>query len=293
MGKKKKEAPPPHLDLPEAPCFYPSEEEWRDPLKYCAEVVRCAQQAAGGAPAAAAVQRGVMLRRPLAARCAPWPPPCRTAPRAPRTRPLPNHRLPALRRPAVEHTSGICRVVPPAAWVEGLRGQCAIDRASLKFNARVQRVDQLQRKHTAVASQRFWNEYQAWMAANGVRRKGGKLNPVFNGRDIELDRFHAAVARRGGYEAVTEDRGWRDIANVLDVRACWGAAAAAVAAGGRSTCARPHPAQPLLILPSPPCPHSWRTRRATQPSACASCTKSCSKISTTTAAAAPKAATAC
>lgn len=121
------------------------------------------------------------------------------------------------RRPVVEHTSGICRVVPPADWVAGLATEFAIDRGALKFNARVQRVDQLQRKHTAVASQRFWNEYQAWMAANGVKRKGGKLNPVFNGREIELDRFHAAVAHRGGYAAVTEDRGWREIANVLDV----------------------------------------------------------------------------
>lgn len=139
----------------------------------------------------------------------------------------------------MEHTSGICRVVPPADWAAGLADEFAIDRAALKFNARVQRVDQLQRKHTAVASQRFWNEYQAWMAANGVKRKGGKVNPVFNGREIELDRFHAAVAHRGGYAAVTEDRGWREIANVLDVSAhpggqrqglaCLGAGAAAVA----------------------------------------------------------------
>lgn len=41
MGKKKKErAPPPHLALPEAPVFHPTEEEWSDPLRYIAEVVR-------------------------------------------------------------------------------------------------------------------------------------------------------------------------------------------------------------------------------------------------------------
>ncbi len=60
----------------------------------------------------------------------------------------------------VEHTSGICRIAPPAEWVKGLGEAFAIDRTTLKFSARVQRVDQLQRKHTAVASQRFWNEYQ-------------------------------------------------------------------------------------------------------------------------------------
>jgi len=119
----------------------------------------------------------------------------------------------------VEHVSGICRVAPPPEWVAGVAEAFAIDRASLKFNARVQRVDQLQRKHTAVASQRFWNEYQAWMAANGVKRKGGKLNPVFGGKEIELDRLHAIVQRRGGYEAVTGDRGWREVANILDVSA--------------------------------------------------------------------------
>ena len=152
-------------------------------------------------------------------------------------------------RPAVEHTSGICRVVPPADWVAGLAAEFAIDRSALKFNARVQRVDQLQRKHTAVASQRFWNEYQAWMAANGVKRKGGKLNPVFNGREIELDRFHAAVAHRGGYTAVTEDRGWREIANVLDVRQhpqargrwlwLWGGGIGVAASGHAGGCAAP------------------------------------------------------
>lgn len=140
------------------------------------------------------------------------------------------------RRPVVEHTSGICRVVPPADWVAGLAAEFAIDRGALKFNARVQRVDQLQRKHTAVASQRFWNEYQAWMAANGVKRKGGKLNPVFNGREIELDRFHAAVAHRGGYAAVTEDRGWREIANVLDVSTHTPVCGGAVLVGGDCGC---------------------------------------------------------
>ena len=71
----------------------------------------------------------------------------------------PTSRLPSP-RPVVEHASGICRIVPPAEWVEGVAKDFSINRASLKFNARVQRVDQLQRKHTAVASQRFWNEYK-------------------------------------------------------------------------------------------------------------------------------------
>ena len=118
----------------------------------------------------------------------------------------------------MEHAAGICRVVPPPGWAEGLAAEFALDRARLTFPARVQRVDQLQRKHTAVASQRFWADYQAWMVAAGVRRKGGKLNPVFNGREVELDRLHALVRRRGGHAAVTADRAWREIANALDVR---------------------------------------------------------------------------
>lgn len=226
----------------------------------------------------------------------------------PRTElPLPSvHR----HRPAVEHTAGICRIVPPAAWVEGVADAFAIDRASLKFNARVQRVDQLQRKHTAVASQRFWNEYHAWMAANGIKRKGGKLNPVFNGQEIELDRFHSVVARRGGYEAVTEDKSWREIANVLDVsgiRLCgghgqrfrgttgaglvaglwrWGTrrGVPCLAAGIRSAaCVQLQMSSMLPLGRSPPnnCPPplgpacSSRTRLAMLPSRCASSMRSC------------------
>ena len=34
---------------------------------------------------------------------------------------------------------------------------------------------------------------------------------------MPLDRLHALVARRGGYDAVSEERGWRDTANALDV----------------------------------------------------------------------------
>lgn len=131
----------------------------------------------------------------------------------------------------MEHTSGICRIAPPPAWVEGLAAEFAIDRSALKFNARVQRVDQLQRKHTAVASQRFWNEYNSWMAANGIKRKGGRANPVFNGQEVQLDRLHALVARRGGYDAVTEDKGWREIANVLDVSGREGSVVGAQQAG--------------------------------------------------------------
>ena len=39
-GKKKKSEPPPHVDCPEAPVFHPTAEEWADPLRYIAEVVR-------------------------------------------------------------------------------------------------------------------------------------------------------------------------------------------------------------------------------------------------------------
>lgn len=149
------------------------------------------------------------------------------------------HPPPPARSPVVEHSAGICRVVPPPGWSAGLASEFALDKGALKFTARVQRVDQLQRKHTAVASQRFWNEYSSWMAANEVRRKGGRLNPVFNGREVELDRLHALVQRRGGYDAVTEDRGWREVANALDVRSKlggWGAGGCSAVLGRCPTC---------------------------------------------------------
>jgi hypothetical protein len=41
MGpKKKKQGPPPPLDLPDAPVFHPTPEQWENPLKFLAEVVR-------------------------------------------------------------------------------------------------------------------------------------------------------------------------------------------------------------------------------------------------------------
>lgn len=38
--ESKKSAKPPHLELPEAPVFHPTAEEWADPLAYIADVVR-------------------------------------------------------------------------------------------------------------------------------------------------------------------------------------------------------------------------------------------------------------
>lgn len=38
--ESKKSAKPPHLELPEAPVFRPTAEEWADPLAYIANVVR-------------------------------------------------------------------------------------------------------------------------------------------------------------------------------------------------------------------------------------------------------------
>lgn len=44
-----------------------------------------------------------------------------------------------------------------------------------------------------------------------------KKNPVFAGVEIELFKFFKAVQRRGGYEAVSRDRKWRDIARIVKV----------------------------------------------------------------------------
>lgn len=46
MSKKKGAARPPHLELPEAPVFHPTDEEFSDPLKYLADVVRHVQAVA-------------------------------------------------------------------------------------------------------------------------------------------------------------------------------------------------------------------------------------------------------
>ncbi len=173
-----KEAPG-SLGLPEAPTFYPTEEEWQDPLAFIAKI-----------------------------------------------------------RPLAEQQAGIAKIVPPPSF----QPRFAIDRRSFRFRTRVQAVNELQEKSSnSQAVKRFWEDYAAFLRRRGQKHK---KQPTYAGQEIDLYRFHRLVQRRGGYQAVTEDKAWREVASALQVRpatapACW-----------------PQPLPPGAGLPVSPCPSS-------------------------------------
>lgn len=115
-------------------------------------------------------------------------------------------------RPAAEH-AGIARIVPPP----GFRPPFAISRRSFRFRTRVQAVNELQeRGSTARAVRRFWEDYGAFQQRRGQR---AKKPPTVAGQAVDLYKLSRLVARRGGYGEVTVDKGWRAVAEALQVGA--------------------------------------------------------------------------
>jgi jmjN domain/ARID/BRIGHT DNA binding domain len=115
-------------------------------------------------------------------------------------------------RPEAERY-GICKIVPPASW----KPPFMIDSETFEFNTRIQVVSELQNKVSSSPEYRAWNaKYLQFLKTLG---KSKKRNPTFSGRDIELFKLHNIVAKRGGYQAVCDQKGWRDVARLLGVRA--------------------------------------------------------------------------
>ena len=222
MAGAAEEGGPSLASLPEAPTFFPTLEEFADPLKYIHDVVR----------------------------------------------------------PAAELQAGIAKIVPPDGWAPPF----ALDRSSLSFRTRLQRVDQLQSKDTSLAARAFWDGYGAFQAERGTRHR---KNPTFGGQEVDLYRLYRLVSRRGDYQTVTDDKGWRDIANILGVSARGGRRLG----GGRMGAAAP------ALTPPPTRPHapvrSSRTSPGAPPTACASSTPSCCSPTRSTARGGMRAATTC
>jgi histone demethylase JARID1 len=141
------------MDLPEAPVFRPTQEEWEDPLAYISSVVR----------------------------------------------------------PGAEAKWGAAKICPPPGWAPAF----AIDKRRLKFPTRLQAVHKLQSKDDSAAVRQFWDDFDASQRASGSRQK---KKPTFAGQEIDLYRLHRLVTKRGGYEKVTEEKGWKDVAATLQVR---------------------------------------------------------------------------
>jgi len=65
------------------------------------------------------------------------------------------------------------------------------------------------------AQQAFYEDLRKCMNQEG---KAPKKPPMFGGREVDLYKMYRAVAKRGGYAAVTDEKKWKDIVRVLQVR---------------------------------------------------------------------------
>lgn len=106
--------------------------------------------------------------------------------------------------------AGIAKIIPPEGWDPPF----AIDKRRLKLPTKVLSVHQLQSKDTSAAVKQFWQAYNGFMDASGSKLK---KKPTFVGQEIDLYRLYRLVTKRGGFAAVTEERGWKDIVTGLQV----------------------------------------------------------------------------
>lgn len=114
-------------------------------------------------------------------------------------------------RPEAEQY-GICKIVPPPSW----KPPFMIDTETFEFNTRIQAVNELQNKVSSSPEYKAWNaRYLQFLKTQG---KTKKRNPTFIGRDIELFKLHNIVGKRGGYQKVCDQKGWREVARLLGVR---------------------------------------------------------------------------
>lgn len=107
-------------------------------------------------------------------------------------------------------TVGIAKIVPPEGW----QPPFVIDKKRLKFRTRLQSVHQLQTRDSGAAVKQFWDSFNAFMDGTGSRLK---KKPMFAGQEIDLYRLYRLVQKRGGYDAVNEDKSWKDIVACLQV----------------------------------------------------------------------------
>ena len=138
-----------------------------------------------------------------------------TAPDAPVFRPSADEFENPLRyiasiRPSAE-AYGICKVIPPKGW----KPPYVLDRSTFRFRTRIQSVHELQdRPDAAEAAAAFQQDFTAFLDFTGrpVRKP-----PVLGGSPVNLGKLYKTVQKRGGYEAVTQKKAWRDIGRTLQV----------------------------------------------------------------------------
>lgn len=106
-----------------------------------------------------------------------------------------------------EHWGAVV-VKPPPGWHDL---PCAVDRFQ-KLPTQLLSVHSLQ-KETTAAEKQFWMEFDVFMEQSGASRL--KKKPTLGGQEIDLYRLWRLVKKRGGYESVSGNRGWKEIVDEL------------------------------------------------------------------------------
>ncbi len=120
--------------------------------------------------------------------------------------------------------AALVRVVPPQGWGP----PCALDKDSFSFPTRVQAVHHLHGHGSTGGTLRHpqpqtKDEARFFAAVSTALGRPLKKQPMFNGRELDLLHLHHAVTQRGGYEAVTTNKGWQSVGQeILQVSPCTG-----------------------------------------------------------------------
>ncbi|GLI58863.1 hypothetical protein VaNZ11_000628 [Volvox africanus] len=107
---------------------------------------------------------------------------------------------------------GICKIIPPKGW----EPPSALGLSRLKFPTRKQKVHELHHRDFQQAQLEFYEDYDRFLHSHGKQLCKWKY-PQFLGKDIDIFVLHRAVKKRGGYELVTEQKKWREVAKVLQI----------------------------------------------------------------------------
>ena len=105
---------------------------------------------------------------------------------------------------------GICKIVPPSSWNPPFQ----INKQTFRFPTRIQAVHELQDRVSLQEQQEFYDDFHKCLALEG---KSLKKAPIFAGKEIDIFKMYRSVTKRGGYQAVTDDKKWKDIVRILQV----------------------------------------------------------------------------
>ena len=107
------------------------------------------------------------------------------------------------------HRYGIARIAPPPDW----NVPFAINASALRLRPTTQRLSEMLEHDVCHA--RFMTSLREYLDSIGTPLRKA---PVLAGREIDLYQLYEAVKSMGGYHAVTQDKRWADVGQVLKVK---------------------------------------------------------------------------